>query len=343
MHAVLLPEVSFTIDRHISVLLIQLFALHSIILPSLKFRCFVRQKSAHSIQTMGGGSVAKDHPWEYLTASAGAAAINYPLWRASAMAQSGFTVALRGSANPLLQSVPASISPYVYAFAPPYKGMVGVVLGMTWARAAIFWGSDRGREILRKQGVSDTWSTILPPLVVSTLVQCVNQPIVRASITLQNPESGLPNTAASIRHIYQQHGLSGLWHGTSAGILKTVPKYCTAIVAKDFMEDRLPKADPSSPSYDQDRLWRSAAKSATAGVAGAALTNPLDVIRNEMFKTNQSLIETVRSLCHNEGSRFLTRGMGKNMIAVAIPVGCTIFFTDALIQFTTNRNLEQER
>mmetsp|Transcript_19588 Transcript_19588/g.36552 ORF Transcript_19588/g.36552 Transcript_19588/m.36552 type:complete len:299 (+) Transcript_19588:89-985(+) len=289
---------------------------------------------------MGGGSVAKDHPWEYLAASAGAASINYPLWRASAMAQSGFTVALRG-ANPLLQSIPPSISPYVVAFAPPYKGMVGVVLGMTWARAAIFWGSDRGRELLQKQGVNETWSTILPPLIVSTAVQCINQPIVRASITLQNPESSLPNTSAAFRHIYANHGLSGLWHGTSAGILKTVPKYCSAIIVKDIMEEHLPRPDPASPTYDSDRLWRSAAKSATAGVAGAALTNPLDVIRNEMFKTNLSLTETVKSLYRQMGYRFVSRGMGKNMIAVAIPVGCTIFFTDALIQFTTkntNRN-----
>ena len=35
----------------------------------------------------------------------------------------------------------------------------------------------------------------------------------------------------------------GLWHGVSAGILKTVPKYVTAIVVKDFMEDNLPHCD----------------------------------------------------------------------------------------------------
>jgi hypothetical protein len=285
---------------------------------------------------MGGGSAAKDHPWEYLAASAAAATINYPLWRASAIAQSGFTVALRGG-NPLLQSIPTFISPYVYAFAPPFKGIVGVVLGMTWARAAIFWGSDRGRELLKNRGVGETTSALLPPLVVSTLVQCINQPIVRASITLQNPESGLASTTASIRHIYRSHGLSGLWLGTSAGVLKTVPKYCTAIVVKDWMEERLPPADPSSHTYNQDRLWRSAAKSAMAGVAGAALTNPLDVIRNEMFKTNKPLLETVRLLRQHTGHGFLFRGMTKNMIAVAIPVGCTIFFTDALIQYTTDR------
>jgi hypothetical protein len=182
---------------------------------------------------MGGGSAAKDHPWEYLAASAAAACINYPLWRASAMAQSGFSITAAttigggGSGtisvigNSLLRRVPASISPYVYAFAPPYKGMVGVITGMTWARAAIFWGSDYGRDQLHKAGIEDIRATVIPPLVVSTLVQCVNQPIVRASITLQNPESALSNTMASIKHIHQNHGLGGLWHGTSAGILKT--------------------------------------------------------------------------------------------------------------------------
>ena len=286
---------------------------------------------------MGGGSSAKEHPFEYFAASAMAAAINYPLWRASAIGQSGFTVSLRGAG--LLSSVPPSMSPYIYAFAPPYKGMVATIVGMTWARAAIFWGSDRGREwLLQNEICGETPAMVLPPLIVSTIVQCINMPIVRASITLQNPESGLPSTMASVRHIYQQHGIAGLWHGTSAGILKTVPKYCTAIVVKDYMEEWLPKADPSSPTYDSDRLWRSALKSAVAGVAGAALTNPLDVIRNEMFKTNKSLPETVKLLHEQTGFNFLTRGMGKNMVAVAIPVGCTIFFTDALIQFTQKQS-----
>jgi hypothetical protein len=276
---------------------------------------------------MGG---ATDHPWEYLVASAAAAVINYPLWRASAIGQSGFVVSFRGG---MLSRVPPSISPYIYAFAPPYRGMVATVLGMTWARAAIFWGSDRGREALLQNDFGEAWAIVLPPLVVSTLVQCVNMPIVRASIALQNPESKLTNTIASLRHIYERHGLAGLWHGTSAGILKTVPKYCTAIAVKDFMENYLAHADPSSPSYEQDRLVRSATKSAIAGLAGAALTNPLDVIRNEMFKTNQSLPKTVKLLYQELGYGFLSRGLGKNMIAVAIPIGCTIFFTDALIQF----------
>jgi hypothetical protein len=289
---------------------------------------------------MAGGSAAKDHPLEYLIASAGAAAINYPLWRASAVGQSGFRVSSISIAG--LGSIPPSISPYIYAFAPPYKGMVATVLGMTWARAAIFWGSDRGREVLGSHGAPDVLATVVPPLMVSTAVQCINMPVVRASITLQNPKSNLRNINAALNHIYSQHGIRGLWHGTSAGILKTVPKYCTAVVVKDYMEFILPQPDQSSPTLERDRLWRSAYKSAAAGVAGAGFTNPLDVIRNEMFKTNLSLTQTVKLLYKELGYSFLWRGMGKNMVAVAIPVGCTIFFTDTLIQITKDRERRKQ-
>jgi len=86
-------------------------------------------------------------------------------------------------------------------------------------------------------------------------------------------------------------------------------------------------------SVQYDILLRSAFKSASAGVAGALLTNPLDVIRNEMFKTNLSLMDTVASLREEMGYKFIVRGMGKNLVAVSIPVASTIFFTDMFIQF----------
>jgi hypothetical protein len=62
------------------------------------------------------------------------------------------------------------------------------------------------------------------------------------------------------------------------GIMKTVPKYITAIIVKDLMEDLLPPVEKSDQSAN---ILRSAMKSVTAGVAGAALTNPFDVLRNE--------------------------------------------------------------
>ena len=293
------------------------------------------------MKSQGGEKSSKEHMPQHLMASALAAAINYPLWRVSAMGQSGFRVS-PSSLSSYLAPLHPSLQPYAYAFAPPYKGMMAVILGMTWARAAIFWGSDMGKEYLKKHHgnwIPPSVYTLLPPLVVSTLVQCVNQPIVRASITLQNPQSQLSTTRDAVKYIYTNHGLKGLWHGTSAGILKTVPKYCTAILVKDYMEKVLPHPEKDSDVYERDRLLRSACKSAAAGIAGATLTNPLDVIRNEMFKTNQSLIQTIKSL-HLEfdgSAKWMMRGMGKNLIAVSVPVGCTIFFTDTLIQLSGSK------
>eukprot|EP00571_Detonula_confervacea_P002726 CAMPEP_0172326482 /NCGR_PEP_ID=MMETSP1058-20130122/56667_1 /TAXON_ID=83371 /ORGANISM="Detonula confervacea, Strain CCMP 353" /LENGTH=284 /DNA_ID=CAMNT_0013043269 /DNA_START=101 /DNA_END=952 /DNA_ORIENTATION=- len=283
---------------------------------------------------MGGGSAAKEYPVEYFSASTLAAILNYPLWRASAVGQSGFRVVLQSN---FASSMPPSLAPYFYAFSPPYKGGLGTVMGMSWARAAIFYGSDRGKEILESMGVSHTAATLIPPLVVSAAVQCVNMPLVRATILLQNPESSVPNIRESMRQIYKSHGIGGLWHGTSAGILKTVPKYCTAIFVKDYMERALPPVDSESPTRDRDKLLHSAIKSSMAGLAGAALTNPLDVIRNEMFKTNLGLFDAIRSLHSELGYNFLVRGMSKNLVAVSIPVASTIFFTDAFIQYTNSR------
>jgi len=277
---------------------------------------------------------AKDYPAEYFAASALAAAINYPLWRASAVGQSGFVVRNLQVAGVRL---PQALSTYVYGFLPPYKGLIATVGGMTYARACIFWGSDYGRDALRLSGFNESVATVVPPLVISTLVQVMNQPVIRATITLQdpNPKHESRNVMEAFRHIYRHHGVAGLWHGTSVGIFKTVPKYITAVVVKDYMEAHLPEADPSSPTYHYDRLERSAVKSAAAGIVGAALTNPMDVIRNEMFKTHLGMTQTVRDLQAEMGWNWMARGLGKNMVAVAIPIACTIFFTDAFIQMSS--------
>jgi hypothetical protein len=274
---------------------------------------------------------AKEYPKQYFAASALASATGYPLWRAAAIGQSGFqmhTIHVAG------MKVPTAVTPYVYGFLPPYKGMIATVFGMTWARAAIFWLSDYGHDVMLKHGFSASASTVAPPLVISAMVQVINQPIVRSTVTLQDPKHNLPNVFSSMRQLYSTHGVAGLWHGTTAGVLKTVPKYVTAIAVKDFMEETLPQPDPTSPSYDSDRVFRSLIKSATAGIAGAALTNPFDVIRNEQFKNNASIRDTTRQLWREMGVSFLARGMGKNLIAVAMPVGMTIFFTDVFVHMS---------
>ena len=269
------------------------------------------------VSSSGHGNDADCH----FAASGLAAVANFPLWRASAIAQSGFK--LQGS-NALIRYYNA-VMPHTV----PYRGVAATMLGMTWARGAIFYGSDAGKQIMKERGYGLLWYQTLPPLVIGTFVQFVNMPLVRATITIQNPASELGSVSAAIAHIYKTRGVFGLWHGVSAGILKTVPKYITAVGVKDFMEENLPHAaDP----HDKDaQMKRSAIKSVAAGVAGAALTNPLDVLRNEMFKTDNGLVLTFQNVLKKEGWAFMWRGMASNLTAVAIPIAITIFATDVLV------------
>jgi hypothetical protein len=254
-------------------------------------------------------------------ASGIAAVINFPLWKASAIAQSGFQTEAKAG----------FVAKYLETMLPPYKGVLAVIGGMAWARGAIFYGSDSGKQLLLDRGVGVAAATVLPPLVISSLVQVVNQPLVRATITVQNPATPYASAAAAMRGIAKEKGVLKLWHGTSAGIVKTVPKYMTAIACRDAMDAWLPR--PSDrPATPREELTRSAVKSVAAGVCGAALTNPLDVLRNEMFKTDLGVKDAFQKLLREEGAaKFATRGMGKNLMAVAIPIAITIFVTDALV------------
>ena len=103
---------------------------------------------------------------------------------------------------------------------------------------------------------------------------------------------------------------------------------------QDYMDRMLA---PAEPSDRWGTLMRSAKKSVAAGVAGAALTNPLDVLRNEMFKTDLGVRMALAKLRQEEGMAFVVRGMSKNLVAVAIPIAVTIFMTDVLV-----RAIEQE-
>eukprot|EP00308_Calcidiscus_leptoporus_P025552 CAMPEP_0119366840 /NCGR_PEP_ID=MMETSP1334-20130426/13659_1 /TAXON_ID=127549 /ORGANISM="Calcidiscus leptoporus, Strain RCC1130" /LENGTH=314 /DNA_ID=CAMNT_0007383127 /DNA_START=345 /DNA_END=1288 /DNA_ORIENTATION=- len=207
------------------------------------------------------------------------------------------------------------------------------MFGMTWARAAIFYCSDYGKELLLQRGASMALATSLPAVAISTVVQVINQPIVRGTITIQDPKSCHPNLSTALAHIYRTRGVQGLWHGTSASVLKTVPKYVTAIWIKDVAQSLLPP--PTAPvgtvEHRSQVIRRSAAKSIAAGVAGAALTNPLDVIRNEMFKTEEGPLQTTSRLLKQEGFSFALRGMARNILAVAVPIGMTIFLTDTIM------------
>ena len=122
-------------------------------------------------------------------------------------------------------------------------------------------------------------------------------------------------------------------HGLSAGVLKTVPKYSVAVLVKDAAKRRLP---PAPPGDEARALARAAVKACAAAVAGAVLTNPLDVLRNEMFKTDLGFFDALAYL-NREHPNWIFRGAKQNLVAVAAPVGATIFFTDQLKRILASR------
>mmetsp|Transcript_76042 Transcript_76042/g.137269 ORF Transcript_76042/g.137269 Transcript_76042/m.137269 type:complete len:273 (+) Transcript_76042:59-877(+) len=261
---------------------------------------------------------ASSNPTSYFAAAGISALTFFPLWKAAAIGQSGYEVAGAGYWQK-----------YFQAMKPPWRGSVVVIGGMTWARAAIFYGSDTGSKYLKGLGYNTGVAATVPSLVVSVFAQAVNQPFVRSSIMLQNPgeelaKKSMPNVAM-LRHLAATKGLGSWWTGLDAAILKTAPKYMTAVVIKDYMGLLLAPVDPADKT---GTLIKSAKIAVTAGVAGAVLTNPLDVVRNEMFKTEEGMVPCIGRMSREDGPKWLLRGIGKNWVAVAAPIASTIFLTD---------------
>lgn len=88
---------------------------------------------------------------------------------------------------------------------PPYRGVLATMLGMTWARGAIFYCSDRGKSFMTNTlgSTNVVLNTAIPPMVTGTLVQIINMPVVRATITIQDPKSTLNSVTQAMVHIYK--------------------------------------------------------------------------------------------------------------------------------------------
>lgn len=264
-------------------------------------------------------------PLPYFAASGVSALLTFPFWKAAAIGQSGYQFDAK-----------TALGRYFQAARPPWKGSLVVVSGMTWARACIFFGSDEGSRWLRLQGFSSSVASVVPPLLISVKVQIANQPFVRSTIMLQgDPQvSSLAKkpwpTLQVLRHLWREKGASSWWHGTTVGIFRTVPKYVAAILAKDFMDQVLPPADAESAA---SAAIRSVKKSLAASVVGAVFTNPLDVVQNEMFKTDGRAWDVVRRLCKEEGWSWMVRGCERNVVASAVPIAVTMFLTETFLSW----------
>ena len=70
----------------------------------------------------------------YVAGALAAALINFPLWRAGTLLLFGAKVEGRSHAAQLVNA----------ALQPPYRASFASIFAMTWSRAAVFYGSDRG-------------------------------------------------------------------------------------------------------------------------------------------------------------------------------------------------------
>lgn len=275
------------------------------------------------------------------------------------MAHSNYTAPQLPSSSIINKYFPKTLLPtarlYKHAMTGPFPGVTAVVGGMTWARCSIFYGSDALKAQFRSNDIHNPiLLNIVPSFIVSTFVQVVNMPLIRATITQQDPtltkltrDGKAPSTRSALSHLYKTGGVDALWHGTSAGLLKTVPKYVVSIVVKDYIGKLqananadmileggdVTKADLSSQSFF---------KAIAAGLSGALLTNPADVIRNEMFKDNGSTLRsTLKDLNKGGSLKWMWRGVDKNLVAVAGPISLMIFLTDMFETFGEEKLLKR--
>ncbi|MFT5170316.1 MAG: hypothetical protein ACI9BD_000083 [Candidatus Marinamargulisbacteria bacterium] len=240
----------------------------------------------------------------------------FPLWRDAARKQSGLVSSGDTARQRLHQSLKG-----------PYKGMGATVSGMVFSRTMIFAGSSAVTPQIEAMGVTPVTAAGVSASVFSGIVSYTNHPIVRATIQLQSPDSPYANTWQALRGIYQSEGVAGLYRGVVPSAFKAMPKYGISLMAKKALETQHQLRHPAEP----ESLGFSGMKAAISGGLGAALTNPLDVLRNETFKPaslGKSYWKIGSDLFQKEGWGALTRGAGANIKATAIPIAASIFLID---------------
>ena len=75
--------------------------------------------------------------------------------------------------------------------------------------SCIIDGSEHGKLAMTQLGIYGPIAQMLPPLVIGILVQCINMPLVRATITIQNPTCELTTVGGALKHIYRTKGIDG--------------------------------------------------------------------------------------------------------------------------------------
>lgn len=252
-----------------------------------------------------------------------ATAVNFPFWSATVKAQAGYNFHGMTVKEKLMNAMKG-----------PYRGFGATMVSATTARASIIFLSEKGAVALKDKGCSPRTANTVSSASSAVAVSMATHPVLRSVVLLQDPNSPQKTMGQSFRSIIEREGASGLWVGSGVHALRSIPKYTVAFTVKNYLDETL----PNGPN-DEQTSGKMLAKSLGAGVSSAAVSNPLDVIRNVKMQpdfASKPYHAVVSDLFEKEGLAFMARGLGRNMISVGMPMAIGFYITDLIHQVRTS-------
>lgn len=125
----------------------------------------------------------------------------------------------------------------------------------------------------------------------------------------------------TLRRLYVEEGIRGLWRGNFANCARVVPVYALKFALNDTFKAMSAPADGSKPSFPS-----LVASGAMAGCIQAAITHPLDTIRARltmpsMLGEYSGIISCAKDMVRTEGWSSLYKGLGPTLLSATPYVG----------------------
>ncbi|KIH90113.1 solute carrier family 25 (mitochondrial carrier protein), member 16 [Sporothrix brasiliensis 5110] len=155
------------------------------------------------------------------------------------------------------------------------------------------------RKTLDKQSVDYLWRSGVAGGVAGSVAKTIVAPLDRVKILFQasNPQfakysGSWSGVAHSMRIIYQQDGVTGLYRGHSATLLRVFPYAAVKFIAYEQIRSFI------IPHKDKETPLRRLLSGSLAGVTSVFVTYPLEVIRVRLaFETRRDGHSTLASIC----------------------------------------------